>query len=700
MRARTHFSTSLLVLYFCFQLSIITGAQVPELVQDIYTGPFDQPFNAQSIAEFKGDLLLLANDGVTGRELWKYDGDTATLVQDIRTGFEGANPEFFTVLGDQMVFRAFDDVHGSELWTFDGTTARIIQDLNPGIAGSIPLELFLYNDEILFCANDGITGNELWKYDGTSISLVENIRENDQNSDPSNFIYFQDKVYFQATDGIGGFELWQYDGNDVTLAQEINRGQSSSFPEQFTVAGDYLYFTANDGVHGKELWKFDGNTAVLAHDINPSGGSFPNHLIALGNEIIFVADDGTHGSELWKYDGNTASLVKDINIGPAGASLDTLVKLSSAVYFGAEDSNIGNELWRYDGTRLDLVSDINGGPGDSSPADFVAFGTNLYFSAFKNNIGRELFKFDGRVTRSFNINPDSSSGPAYGHVVGCDLFFGAIGSAELGIELWRLPDAGNSTAMINETSCEETYTSPDGQVYAEDGSYQAIVSNSIGCDSLININLSFLSSSSSSIAETACTSYQAPDGVVYTEDGIYTAIISNAVGCDSTITIDLTVNNINTEVTVDGITLTALAEDVSYQWLDCNNNFERIEGATSQSFTPLQSGSYVALLTDTNGCTDTTTCINGVVASLGSNDFKRDFNVFPTVTQGSVTIALGEVYQKVEIALISLSGQSVELSSFESTDEIEVELPMTPGFYILGVRTSNGISSTFKLLKL
>ncbi len=100
-----------------------------------------------------------------------------------------------------------------------------------------------------------------------------------------------------------------------------------------------------------------------------------------------------------------------------------------------------------------------------------------------------------------------------------------------------------------------------------------------------------------------------------TEAGSYLAY----AGCDTLASTTLSFyNEINTEVTETGGTLTATAAGAEYQWLDCDNNFIPIEGETSQSFTPEVTGNYAVEITENIICTVISECyfveVNYVVA--------------------------------------------------------------------------------------
>jgi ELWxxDGT repeat protein len=72
-----------------------------------------------------GDWLYFrADDDTHGEELWRTNGTTTELVQDINSGTDSSGPEYFTALGDYLYFAADDGTHGDELWRTDGTTAE------------------------------------------------------------------------------------------------------------------------------------------------------------------------------------------------------------------------------------------------------------------------------------------------------------------------------------------------------------------------------------------------------------------------------------------------------------------------------------------------------------------------------------------------------------------------------------------------
>lgn len=101
----------------------------------------------------------------------------------------------------------------------------------------------------------------------------------------------------------------------------------------------------------------------------------------------------------------------------------------------------------------------------------------------------------------------------------------------------------STSSTINQTVCN-SYTSPSGNyTWTSSGTYLDTIPNAAGCDSIITINL-LVKSTHSTINETACSAYTSPSGNhTWTSSGIYMDTIPNAAACDSIITIDLTINN-------------------------------------------------------------------------------------------------------------------------------------------------------------
>jgi hypothetical protein len=194
---------------------------------------------------------------------------------------------------------------------------------------------------------------------------------------------------------------------------------------------------------------------------------------------------------------------------------------------------------------------------------------------------------------------------------------------------------------------------------------------------------------SSTITQTACMSYTF-NSVNYTSSGTYYDTLTGTGGCDSFITLNLTIGqgvNVNTSLTSG--TLISAQGNATYQWVKCPN-YTTVAGATAQSYTPTQSGSYAVIVTY-QGCTDTSTCTNVIPTSVYSIATTQEYNVYPNPAHNEVyvesarasgaykiTDQLGRVVLQGTISgnktSISLNGLSAGLYFLSVNDTAPVKL--------------------------
>jgi hypothetical protein len=138
------------------------------------------------------------------------------------------------------------------------------------------------------------------------------------------------------------------------------------------------------------------------------------------------------------------------------------------------------------------------------------------------------------------------------------------------------------------------------------------------------------------ISDTVCGSLVF-NGNTITQSGIYYDTLAATDGCDSFITLNLTVGTgPNVSTSLSGGTLTSAQANAQYQWVKCPN-YTPVAGATAQSYTPAQSGSY-AVIVSYLACTDTSNCTNVIPAGIGHNSIAGEFNVYPNPAKTEVYI--------------------------------------------------------------
>ena len=188
--------------------------------------------------------------------------------------------------------------------------------------------------------------------------------------------------------------------------------------------------------------------------------------------------------------------------------------------------------------------------------------------------------------------------------------------------------------------------------------------------------------------KTACTSYTWIDGNTYDESNntaTFNIVGGAANGCDSLVTLNLTIVNVEAGVTLAGTTLTAVATNASYQWLDCDNNNAEINGEADASFSPDATGNYAVEVTQ-NGCTAISEC--NLVTIVGIEEDKySDFSVYPNPNRGAFTLSWTEAQSK-SIRILNALGQEIWTAHTYGT-HIDLNLSILSGVYLVEVSDDN-----------
>jgi hypothetical protein len=167
---------------------------------------------------------------------------------------------------------------------------------------------------------------------------------------------------------------------------------------------------------------------------------------------------------------------------------------------------------------------------------------------------------------------------------------------------------------------------------------------------------------------------------------------SNSV--NQTITVNSTPSN---GISQNGITLTAAATGVTYQWIDCNTN-QPVVGATNQSFTTTEPmGTYAVIVTE-NGCSDTSTCISVDQSGLSEGDI--NVGLIPNPANESVLIQWDTDAVQV-IELLDEAGKMVRRVLVTGVAQ-QVEFPLAQiaaGVYHVRLSGANNVAIE-KLIKL
>lgn len=395
----------------------------------------------------------------------------------------------------------------------------------------------------------------------------------------------------------------------------------------------------------------------------------------------------------------------------AGPGIDTNTATSSADIFIIKYGTNGNYLWKKTIGSMAGTSGTNEGGNDividnagklyitgyySGTTDFepAPFNENTLISAGSSDIFLMKMNQECHFYTLFTENE-------------CDSFtFHGITHTATGIYVDTFTSVNNcdSIVALNLTIFGNTTINPvinahychpvtiNGITYSTSGSYIQNYLNITGCDSNIVYNLEIGENSlPTTISDTGCGMYIVNDTLSFNTTGTYTVTLLNASGCDSIVTFNITILNAPQAIVVlAGETLNSNSAD-SYQWIDCGNGNTPITGATAQTYTPSNSGSFAVIIT-VNGCSDTSDCISVQTTGIDEQNKGKDGILYPNPAYNQVILNTEVLLHKPVIRIVNLLGQVVQEQKASSGNTFIVDVSkIIEAIYILEIQDSQNL---------
>jgi uncharacterized protein (DUF2141 family) len=171
-----------------------------------------------------------------------------------------------------------------------------------------------------------------------------------------------------------------------------------------------------------------------------------------------------------------------------------------------------------------------------------------------------------------------------------------------------------------------------------------------------------------------------------THAGTYTLTVNNGT-CNSITTYQVVVKPAP-DVTVNqfGAVLNAVQDSANYQWLSCTNAFAPVVGATSQTFTAIENGSY-AVIVVYNGCADTSLCFN--VTGLGIEDEQNEstWSIYPNPNRGNFSI---QAKAGLYFELMDYTGRIINTYHLQNTST-NISENLASGIYFVREKDSGSV---------
>ena len=265
----------------------------------------------------------------------------------------------------------------------------------------------------------------------------------------------------------------------------------------------------------------------------------------------------------------------------------------------------------------------------------------------------------------------------------------AIGLSEI--------DSCNCDIVVLDTisACDSLILS-NGNIVTSSGNYFDTLSLFPACDSIRDLNITILNSSSSLNSFSKCGDY-IWNGTTYTQSGNYTFNTINHLGCDSVAVLDLTINDIpspqiilsSPQITVN---VTGGNSPYTYLWNT---------GETTSSINPMNNGTFYVDVLDANNCSGSdTTTVNFVGFE---NNFNNLIQIYPNPAFENITISSNfKINSPAIVNIFNLTGKLILSNNIEMKNGFSKNInisSLNTGVYLIEIKNSLFQNQMFHFIK-
>ena len=323
-------------------------------------------------------------------------------------------------------------------------------------------------------------------------------------------------------------------------------------------------------------WTYNATTSQVT--LNGLGAHMGLTKVTNSGEISDPANAVSSITYDISFSPNKDTMYSDINFGP-GWWRYVYVKTSlcsPTIYTDVVSSACSNFTWALNGNtyttsnNTDIVATTNGQGACNDSIVLLDLSIDFPSSGTDTIIACDSYTWINGSTYIFSNN---SATHTLTNAAGCD----SVVTLDLTIKY-------GTTGTDVITSCD-SYSWIDGVTYTTSNNLAThTLTNAVGCDSVVTLDLTILNSTVGTDLITACDSYTWIDGITYSSSNFNAKdTLTNAAGCDSVVSLNLSVQySTSTYLTV--------ASCNSYDW-------------NGQTYT--NNGLYINVSTNASGCTQT-----------------------------------------------------------------------------------------------
>jgi Flp pilus assembly pilin Flp len=616
----------------------------------------------------------------------------------------------WTQVGSDINGEARNDQSGQSVsLSSDGTTLAIgapFNDGNGNDAGHVRVYKNISGTWTQLGSDiDGEAAGDLF---GFSVSLSSNgtvvaigARDNDGNGSFAGHV----RIYSYS----GG--SWTQVGSDIDGEGANNRsGYAVSLSSNGSIVAIGAY--GNNNTSGT----FAGHVRIYSY----SGGSWTQ----VGSDIDGEArDDQSGGSVSLSSDGTIVAIGAQGNDGNGANSGQTRVYKNISGTWTQVGSDIdGETAGDRSGSAVSLSSD----------GSIVAIGA-IFNDATGSNAGHtRVFKnINGSWTQIGSDIDGEAAGDESGAVClsanGNTVAIGASWNAGFasGAGHTRVYSICNSVAVYDTITACDSYTWTNGITYTESNNIaQDTFDYPAGCDSIVRLNLTILTSSSSIDTITACDSFLWTNGITYHESNTSAKdTFVNAAGCDSIVALNLTIYSteiITNQASDQNIPPSqngefelglSISSGLTFQWeTDLGTGFQLLSDAGQYSGTQTKK-LIVSNVTSTNhsqkfrciiyngDCSDTSDIVTLTINTTSVDNILsgQAIQVYPNPTNDLIHIQAKAQHIGTSYTIYSYTGEVVLSGQFLQEDTIVDLKDLSEGVYLISI--GDDMKQTIKVVK-
>ncbi len=275
---------------------------------------------------------------------------------------------------------------------------------------------------------------------------------------------------------------------------------------------------------------------------------------------------------------------------------------------------------------------------------------------------------------------------------------GGISDAKGGTDFYIVKLAGcrTCTTPTYTSICEGSEYNFGGTVVTSAGVYKD-TSDVEGCRSIQALELKVDPVYTTPLSHAIC----AGDGynfygTVLQEAGTFTHLLTTSKGCDSTLSLTITLNVLPVPLIVSTGNELSTGTYSAYEWLLDGGS----TGQTSQTITAVEEGNYKVVVTDANGCSDTSSVYSVATTGVWNGKEGRQVTVFPNPAGNELMVSVPALYEaSYEVIFSSVDGREVWKKTHSGNRAVLDIHELSQGVYLMKIYEKGELKSIQRVIK-